>query len=422
MGEPEGEEGRRRLVLLVLASVQFTNIVDFMIVMPLGPQLMEALRLSPSRFGLIVSSYTLSACVAGLLASTIIDRFDRKVSFLTLYAGFLVGTLLCGLATSYPALLAARILTGAFGGILGGQSLTIIGDVFPEERRGAATGALMSAFAVASVVGVPFGLYLGTKYGWNTPFFVLAGLSALALPIAIRALPSIRGHLASHVADHPLRRMWEMLSHPDHLRAFALMVTMMLGGFSVIPYISAYLVFNVGIAQESLPATYVAGGLLTLVCSPLIGRLADRIGKLRMYRIVAPASAVLMLVLTNLPPVPLAVAVAVTAVLMASNAGRMVVALAMITACVEPRRRGGFMSINSAVQHLSTGLGAFIGGLILDRASDGSLARYPIVGLLAAASTVASLVLAGLLRAARGAPVSAAEPDEATAAAIVEAV
>jgi predicted MFS family arabinose efflux permease len=157
---------RERLVVLILAAVQFTTIVDFMIVMPLGPQLMRSLQIDPAQFGVIVSSYTFAAGIAGLVATTIVDRFGRRTTFMTLNAGFLLGTLFCGLAPTYELLVASRIATGAFGGILGGMAMAIIGDVFPEERRGRATGSLMTGFALASVAGVPLGQLLGTSVGW----------------------------------------------------------------------------------------------------------------------------------------------------------------------------------------------------------------------------------------------------------------
>jgi DHA1 family inner membrane transport protein len=398
-GRIDASTARERAVLLTLGAVQFTSIVDFMVVMPLGPQLMRTLDLTPARFGMIVSSYTIAAGVAGLVASGLIDRFGRKAAFLTLYGGFLVGTLLCGLAPTYATLLSARIITGCFGGILGGMAMAIIGDVFPEERRGRATGALMSAFALASVFGVPFGLYLGTRLGWHAPFILLVGLGSPVLLVALRVLPPLRGHLdRAKGSTPPLRLLRETFTHPNHLRAFALVITLMFGGFAVIPYISPYLVSNVGVAEASLPLVYVSGGGLTLFGAPLIGRLADRYGKLRVYRVVAPISAILMLVVTNLPRVALAWALAAVAGLMFSNAGRMVAAMAMVTGSVEPRLRGGFMSANSSVQHLSTGLGAFVGGRIIAQGPEGTLQHFDLVGLIAVATTLLSLWLAGRLR------------------------
>jgi len=398
---PTPAEVRRRevVLLLILGSVQFTSIVDFMVVMPLGPQLMRKLEITPAQFGWIVASYTIAAGLAGLLASSIMDRFGRKAAFLSLYSGFLVGTLFCGLSRGYLMLLSARVLTGAFGGILGGLALAIIADVFPEERRGRATGVLMSAFAVASVVGVPAGLYVGTEFGWHVPFLILAGLGLPVLFVGLRVLPPLRDHLHHVSHSHPLLQILETFSQSNHLRAFALTVAVMLGSFSVIPYISVSLVANVGVDEKTgLPWVFVTGGLLTLVGAPLIGRLADHFGKLPVYRVVATIAIGLMLAVTNLPRVPLAVAVGVVGTFMLSNAGRMVAALTMITGSVERRLRGGFMSANSAVQHLASGVGASIGGQILVKSSDGALHNFNKVGLLAVAATALSLWLAGLVR------------------------
>jgi predicted MFS family arabinose efflux permease len=389
---------RARLVLTVLAAVQVTNIIDFMIVMPLGPRLMEGLGINPRQFGWVVASYTYAACAAGLLASSLVDRFDRRTAFLTLYTGFLVGTFLCALAPGYGSLLAARVVTGAFGGILGGLAMTIVGDVFPEHRRGAAMGALMSAFSVASVVGVPFGLWLGNHYGWHAPFFMLAALGLGVLALGARALPPLRSHLTAVAHAHPLLEMRATLFHPDHLRAFALMVALMVGAFSVVPYISPYLVANVGVRNEDLFWVYVAGGGLTLFAAPVIGKLADRLGKFRVYRVAAPVAALFMLMVTNLPRVPLPLAVAAVGALMVGNAGRMVVAMTMITSCVAPRRRGSFLSLNSAVQHFASGLGANVGGLIVGTDTSGAFTHYERVGLFAAVLTIASVALAARLR------------------------
>jgi DHA1 family inner membrane transport protein len=401
---------RETMLLLLLASVQFTSIVDFMVVMPLGPQLMVTLRLTPRQFSWIVSSYTIAAGLAGLLASSVMDRFGRKAAFLTLYAGFLAGTLYCGLARVYYTLLSARIITGMFGGILGGMALAIVGDVFPEERRGRATGVLMSAFAVASVLGVPIGIYLGTKCGWNVPFLILAALGAPIFLVALLTMPPLRDHVASVIVMQPFAQIFETFRRANHLRAFALTMTLMVGSFSVIPFVSVYLVANVGLTEMQLTAVFVTGGLLSLVGAPLIGRLADRFGKLLVYRVVAAISMLLMMVVTTLPPLPLAVAAGIVGVLMLSNAGRMVAALAMVTGSVEPRRRGGLMSANSAVQHLSAGAGAAIGGQIITRAADGTFLHYERVGLFAVFATAISLWIAGLVQPA-GATAEVSQSD-----------
>jgi DHA1 family inner membrane transport protein len=412
---PNGAEGRERLILFILASVQFATIVDFIIVMPLGPQLMRTLHIGPAEFGLVVSSYTFAAGIAGLVASSLVDRFSRRNTFVVLYTGFLIGTALCAFAPTYHLLAAARVVTGAFGGILAGMSLAIIGDVFPEHHRGRATGSLMTGFALASVAGVPFGLYLGTEYGWHVPFVVLAVGGILPLVLIPFVLPRLDAHVGrSH--SHPLRSLAGTFSHPGHLNAFALIVVLMIGSFSVFPYLSPYLVSNVGMTEEQLPLVYIAGGALTLVAAPIVGRLADRFGKLTVYRLIAPASALFLLLITHLPPAPLLVSVAVFGTLMVCNVGRMIPAMAMVTSSVEPWRRGSFLSANASVQHVASGLGAYLGGTIVTQSSTGMIEHFGTVGWIAAGATITSLWLAGRIRIA-GQPVTSAEAISLAAAA-----
>jgi predicted MFS family arabinose efflux permease len=255
----------------------------------------------------------------------------------------------------------------------------------------------MSAFSLAAVLGVPIGLDLGNRFGWHTPFLVLVALGLPILGLGIWALPPLKGHLGKG-RGNAWARVVETYTHPNHLRAFALVVSVMLGTFMVVPFIGPYLVKNSGLTQGELRWIYVGGGVVSLVSSPLVGRWADKSGKLKVYRIIAPLSALMILCLTNLPKVWVGVAVGAVSLLMASNAGRMVAALAMINASVEPRLRGGFMSAYSSVQHIASGIGAFIAGLIIGTAADGQKTHYWVVGLMGAASTMLSLWFAGRLR------------------------
>jgi predicted MFS family arabinose efflux permease len=389
--------GRETAILFALAALQVVAIVDFMIVMPLGPQLLDDLGIDARRFSWVVSAYTLTAGLVGFLAAPWLDRVPRRAAYLFLSLGLLMGTVACGLATSFPLLLAARAVTGGFGGIHGGLALAIVADVFPPERRGRATGTLMLAFAVASVVGVPLGIALGTRIAWQAPFFALAAIGLPLVGLAAWSLPP----LAAHVDDtrrNPFARLLDTLTVPAHARGFALIAMLMVGAFSVIPFISTSLVANVGVTQDQLPAIFITGGLLTLLTTPLTGRLVDRFGPLPVFCGIVPMSAGMMLVLTNLPAVGILGAAQVTAVLMATNAGRMVTAMALITASIEPRRRGGFMSVNSSVQHVASGLGTTCAGLIVTGGAGEPLRHFGTVGILAAAITLASLWLAARIR------------------------
>jgi len=390
--------GRRQGALLfALTALQFVSIVDFMIVMPLGPQLLDDLGIDVRQFSTVVASYTLAAGLAGFLAAPVLDRVGRRSAYLALSAGLLATTAACGLATSYPQLLAARCATGAFGGVHGGLSLAIVADTFPPEARGRATGVLMSAFAVASVVGVPIGIALGTRSGWETPFLVLAACGVPLVGLAAWALPPLTDHVGGP-ARHPLASLIDTLTVPAHRRAFALMAALMFGAFSVIPSISTALVANAGVTTAQLPVIYVVGGLLTLATTPAVGRLVDRHGPLPVFRAVVPLSAAMTLVMTHLPAVGLAGAAPVTAVLMATNAGRMVTAMSLITASIEPRRRGGFLSANASVQHIASGLGTMCGGLIVQGGAGEPLRHFGTVGLLATCTTLTGLWLARRVR------------------------
>ena len=416
MDDSASNKRREQLILFILAAVQFITIVDFMIVMPLGPQLMRTLNIGPAEFGLIVSSYTFAAGAAGLVASSIVDRFARRTTFIVLYAGFLLGTLLCAFAPNYQMLVLARIFTGAFGGILGGMSMAIIGDVFPEHRRGRATASLMTGFALASVAGVPLGLYIGTNYGWHIPFIVLAIGGIPTLAIAPFGLPPLNAHVGK-LHTHPLRSIFETFADIDHLTSFALIVVLMLGSFTVFPYLSPFLVKNVGMTEQQLPLVYIAGGALTLFAAPIVGRLADKLGKLTIFRIFIPASVVMLLLITHLPPVPVAIAVAIFGTLMVCNVGRMIAAMAMVTSSVELRRRGAFLSANASLQHVASGIGAYLGGVIVSEAPDGKILHFGTVGWVAAIFTLSSLWVAGRVRIVDETHVSSAESMSLAAAA-----
>jgi predicted MFS family arabinose efflux permease len=408
-GTPAGQLRMNRaewLLLLTLAAVQFTHLVDFMIILPLGPQFMRVLKITPQAFGVLVSAYGFSASLSGLLAARFVDRFDRKRTLLLLYAGFTAGTLLCAVAADYWLLLFARTVAGGFGGVVAASVLTIVGDAFPYARRGTAMGVVMSSFSVALIVGVPLGLSLANAFGWWAPFAVLGGLSLAVLLVAWFVLPPLRGHLDEADAG-PSIGLLELLLEPNHVRAYALMVSLVLGVFMVVPYIATYLVANVGCSEAELPYVYLVGGLATLGTVTLFGRLADRHGKLRVFRIMALCTVGSCLLLTNLPPAPLALAIATSTLFMVTTSGRMVPAQALITACAAPRNRGSFLSVTASVQQMASGLASILGGLLLGApgATEGALAPmvgYGWVGLLSAGFTVASVLLAGRLRPAEG--------------------
>jgi predicted MFS family arabinose efflux permease len=416
MGDPAGA-GRTGwftatefLLLLVLAAVQFTHVLDFMIVLPLAPIFTEQMKLTPQQFGFLVAAYGFSAGASGLTAAWFLDRFDRKRILLFLYAGFTVGTLLCAVAPDFVTLVVARAVAGAFGGIAGANVLAIVGDAFAEERRGRAMGVVMSAFSCAQIVGLPAGLWLATLQGWRMPFAILGGLSAVILVLAAWGLPPLRGHLA-----HGRPRAagtWAVLCHPAHVRAYVLMVVLVLSTSMIFPYLVDYLEFNVHRSHEEVPWVYVCGGVASLVALNVVGKLADRFGKLPVFRVLAVGAVLPTLLVTNLPPVSLAAALAASTLFMVLTAGRMVPAMALITSCVVPRYRGSFLSLNASVQQFALALAALVAGAILGQANTSApLTGFPTVGLLGAAMMLASVVLAGTLRPADEGPEAARAVD-----------
>jgi predicted MFS family arabinose efflux permease len=403
--------GAEWMLLLVLAAIQLTHIVDFMIIIPLQAQLLGALGISLQDFGVLVSAYGFSASLAGLVAARFMDRFDRKRALLVLYTGFTGGTLLCAVASDYWLLMLGRVVAGGMGGVAGATLLSVVGDVFPYERRATAMGVVMSSFSLALIGAVPAGLYLAELLGWRAPFAVLGGLSVAVLAGAWFILPPLRGHLGAPSAEGE-PGLLRVLLEPNHVRAYAMTVALVFGVFMVGAYVPSYLVANVGLARSDLKWIYFFGGLGTLLPVTLFGRLADRYGKLRVFRILALATVGSILLLANLPPVTLPVAIGAYVLFTLTTSGRWVPAQAMITAAAAPRYRGSFMSVTASVQQMALGLASITAGFILGApageqtlAGEGALkplVGFGWVGLLSAGFTVASVLLAGLVRPAEG--------------------
>jgi predicted MFS family arabinose efflux permease len=399
-------------LILLLVAIQFTHMVDFVIIMPLGGRLMAELKLDPTHFAHIVSAYAWAAGIASLLASFVMDRFDRKAVLLTMYAGFGLSTLFCGLSGNYTWLLVSRTLAGAFGGTAAVALMAVIGDVFPAEKRGRATGAVVSSFAVASILGLPAGLLLTEWFATSAPesirvirptgapFVALAGLSAAVWLFAWMKLPPIRGHLSAHRPDR-WTEFTQVVRHRDHLGAFAFSFFLVLGTFTVASFIGPYLTATNGWAEDKLSQIYFVSGLCTLVSMTVIGRLSDRLPRLLLFRVFGFGALILAVVITNLPPGPLWVATAALSAFMVFASGRMIPVQAMILGVPRPQNRGAFMSVNTAVQHAATGLAPLIAGLLVTETPDGRITGFPMVGWVAAATAAVALALAGLLKQSR---------------------
>lgn len=386
-----------------------------MIMMPLGPQLLRSLAINTHEFGLLLSSYTFTAAASGLLAATYIDRFDRRKLLLALYALFIIATLSCGLAQNYAFLLIARAMAGAFGGVLGAMVQTMVADMIPFEQRGKAMGIIMAAFSLSTVAGVPLGLLLAnyvSAFGWRAPFFFIVLLSIVFFYIGYRCLPSMRGHLNQPKTGNIIVQILRIAKEPNHLRAFAFISFMMFAGFTVIPYIPLYLTANVGVTEFFIAIIYLCGGAATFFTARAIGRLADIFGKLRVFRWVAFASFIPVLITTHLTPLPWWVVLANSTIFFILVPGRMIPAMAMIGSASAPQIRGRFMSLISAVQMLSSGAASMLAGFVITRLPSGQIEHYNWVGYIAVGCGLIAIWLAQRLQLVF---ISAGAPEPASA-------
>lgn len=390
---------KERLLLLALAAVNFTHIMDFMIMMPLGPQLMNLLNIDPQQFSLAVSAYAITAGVSSFISAFFVDRFDRKKVLVFAYVGFLLGTFSCAFAPNYEFLVAARVLAGLFGGMIGAQVLAIVADTFEYHRRASAMGVLMTAFSAASVAGVPTGLWLAAKFSWHVPFLAIGFLGIAVLVLVILAVPPINKHIREKdPSQKPFQVLTDIFETPNQMRALSLSIVLMLGHFAIIPFIAPSLVGNVGYHQDDIFLIYFVGGLLTIFSAPLVGKLADKKGKYPVFVTFALLSLIPVWLITNLWPMPLWAVLSIAGLFFIVVNGRMIPTQALVSSVVHPQQRGGFMSINSSMQQLATGLSALIGGAIVSKSPDGRILQYDLVGYFSIVLILASIWLAGRVK------------------------
>lgn len=436
---------KERQLLFILAAIQFCHIVDFMIIMPLGKTLMRDLDISAQQFSLIVTIYAFMAFLGGLVSTAFIDRFDRKVALLFLFTGFTLGTLACAFTPDYELLLVFRGITGVFGGTLGALVLAIVGDVIPLHRRASAMGWVMTAFSAASVVGVPAGIFIAAESNWRMPFMVVAVISAVIWVLIPRLVPSLRGHLESppppaavnspvlstasgtnrvaatvedsttvenstgaktelatslvQIRPSPWQPFRAIFRDGNQRAALFFTVVLMLGHFTIIPFIAPYMQLNVGFADKQVSLIYLIGGLLTVVLLPLFGKLADRYGRLRVFTLASGLALFSIYALTNLETQSVALALVVTSSFFVVASGRSVPATTMITSVVRPENRGGFMSIRQSFNEAALALSSFVAGLIIVENEDGSLRNYELVGYFTIAMSVVAVLLARRIKA-----------------------
>jgi predicted MFS family arabinose efflux permease len=374
--------GYQVFIIFILSFLQFTVILDFMVIAPLGAILLTELKIAPSQFGYVVSAYAFSAGLSGLLAAGFADKFDRKRLLLFFYAGFLIGTLLCGIAYSFTFLLIARIVTGIFGGVIASISLAIVADLFALKQRGRVMGFIQMSFAASQVLGIPFGIYLANIYNWHAPFLLIVLISTIAGVIILKWMKPVNMHLDSNAEIKMLRHLKNTLLNINYIKAFGTTAFLSIGGFLLMPFSSAFLVENTGISQADLPLVFMFTGMATIVVLPLVGKITDSVGKLKLFSAGTVIASIMIVIYTHLGITPLWEVVVINVIMFAGIMSRGVPATALLTAVPELTDRGAFMSINSSLQQISGGIASVIAGMIVVRSGSGRMEHYDTLGYI----------------------------------------
>ncbi|MFC5411578.1 MFS transporter [Larkinella bovis] len=385
--------GYEKAIIGLLAFIQFTVILDFMVLSPLGAQLLTELNITTAQFGWVVSAYAFSAGSAGLLTAGFADRYDRKKLLLFFYSGFVIGTLLCGIAPDYEFLLMARIITGLFGGVIGSIGFAIVTDLFAWQVRGRVMGVIQTAFAASQVLGIPVGLYLANALGWHAPFLLIVAVSVLVGMAIVLYMKPVNAHLNLKSDRNPFQHLLHTVSRPSYLRGFASTTLLATGGFMLMPFGSAFAIHNLGITQEELPLVYMVTGVSSIIIGPFAGKLSDRIGKYPLFLYASLWGMLITILYCNLGSTPLWQIMVINVLLFAGISARMVSSGALVSGIPDPQDRGAYMGINSSVSQISGGIASMIAGLIVVQAADGSLQRYSLLGYIVAATMAVTIVM-----------------------------
>jgi predicted MFS family arabinose efflux permease len=380
-------------IIALISLLQFTIILDFMVMAPLGAMLIRILHITPSQFGWVVSAYAFSAGIAGIIAAGFADKFDRKKMLLFFYAGFILGTFLCGIAPGYQFLLFARMVTGLFGGVLFSVNMAIIADLFSLQVRGRVMGYVQMAFAVSQVAGIPVGLLLANQFGWHMPFLMIVGLCLVTGVAILRWMKPVNAHLQERAAQKPLLHLVKTASQKRYLMAFMATVFLSTGGFLMMPYSSAFLVRNVGISEHILPVVFIVAGFAGLFTGPMIGGWSDKIGKYRLFIGGSILATIMVLVITHLAITPLWEVLILNTLMYTAVTSRMIPTQALVSAVPDMKDRGAFMSINSSVQQLGGGIASILGGWLISQNAEGKLVHYDVLGYVTIGAFLICIVM-----------------------------
>jgi predicted MFS family arabinose efflux permease len=359
---------------------------------PMGAILMPELHITPAQFGLAVSVYAFGAGASGIIASGFADRFDRKRFLIFFYSGFLIGTLFCALAPSYGTLVAARLITGLFAGVIGSIVLAIVADLFPYAARGRVMGIIQTAFATSQILGLPAGLYLATHFGWHWPFLLIVCVGVVAGIVILLKLRPVDAHLRNRVDRHPLHHLGSILTNRYYMFALSATIFLSMGGFMLMPFTSAFAVHNLGISFDHLPLLYLAVGSVTFFTGPLVGQASDRFGKFRMFWIGSIITSVMVMIYTNLDATPILVVAVISSLLFFGIFSRMIPAQALLSAVPTADNRGGFMALSSSMQQFSGGIASVVAGHIVTEGPGGRIEHFPVLGIILVITAVVTVI------------------------------
>lgn len=380
-------------IIAILAFLQFTVVLDFMVLSPLGAILLEDLDISTTQFGLVVSAYAISAFVSGILSAGFADKFDRKKYLMFFYLGFILGTVLCALANSYAMLLVARIITGLFGGVISSISFAITTDLFKVEYRGRVMGFIQMAFAASQILGLPIGLKLAELYGWHSSFWMIVLVGIPIGLIILKYMKPINEHLKLKSEHKAYQHLYHTISNPVHVKAFTATVLLATGGYMMMPFGSAFSTNNLGLSIKELPMLYAITGAFSIVTGPIIGRMSDKLGRFRIFLVGTLLSIAMVLYYTRLGITPFALVVVINVLLFMGITGRIVSSSALISVIPEPQNRGSFMSVNASIQQLAGGISSAIAGMIVVQAPNGTIEHYEVLGYVVTASMIIACYL-----------------------------
>ena len=380
------------LLIALLAFVQFTVILDFMIMSPLGAIIMPALNITAGQFGVAVSAYAFSAGISGILAAGFADRFDRKRLLLFFYFGFTAGTALCALAPTYHVLLIGRIVAGLFGGVMGSIVLAIVTDLFALKLRGRVMGFVQTAFAASQVLGIPVGLFLSNHWNWHVAFGALVGLSIAAIAAISLVMRPVNAHLVLKQDNNAFQHLIATVGQPRYTLAFGVTTLLATGGFMLMPFGSAFTVHNLGIDIVDLPTIYLISGLFSIFTGPLVGRASDTFGKFPVFVFGSAVSVIMVLIYTHLGQVSLTTVIIVNVLMFVGIFSRMIPSQALISAIPAASQRGSFSAVSASLQQLSGGLGSVLAAAIIAQNPDDSLRHFDRLGYIVVATSILSLI------------------------------